>query len=148
IAKARETNANAIGLSALLVSTSKQMPYCVQELDKHNLQIPVIIGGAAINSRFGKKACVLEDGRFYGSGVFYCTDAFTGLDAMNDLVVPEKRKERVAKNHKEVRALLDLEAGRGPAPEVNTAASSAPRAVKPAQHIPVPPFWGPRTVTS
>ncbi len=148
IAKAKETNANAIGLSALLVSTSKQMPYCVQELDKHGLHIPVIIGGAAINGRFGKKACVLEDGRFYDSGVFYCTDAFTGLDAMNDLVIPAKRAERIERNHKEVRSLLDLEAGRGPAPEVNTAASSHPRAVKPAPHIPVPPFWGTRTVAN
>ena len=32
------------GLSALLVSTSKQMPLCVQELDKRGLQFPVLIG--------------------------------------------------------------------------------------------------------
>ncbi|MBI2922451.1 MAG: methionine synthase [Planctomycetes bacterium] len=146
IQKAKESKADAIGLSALLVSTSKQMPYCVQELDKHGLHLPVIIGGAAINSRFGKKACVLEDGRLYPAGVFYCTDAFTGLDAMNDLVVAEKRRERVERNHREVRALLDLEAGRGPAPALDTAASSAPRSVKSASHIPVPPFWGARTV--
>ena len=53
IEKAVETGADAIGLSALLVSTSKQMPYCVEELARRNLSFPVLIGGAAINRRFG-----------------------------------------------------------------------------------------------
>src|SRR5437763_213455 len=54
--KAVEVSADAIGLSALLVSTSKQMPLCVQELDKRGMEIPVLIGGAAINRRFGRRA--------------------------------------------------------------------------------------------
>src|SRR4051794_9126357 len=49
IEKALEVEADAIGLSALLVSTSKQMPLCVQELDRRGMDIPVLIGGAAIN---------------------------------------------------------------------------------------------------
>ena len=40
IDKAMEVGADAIGLSALLVSTSKQMPLCVQELDRRGLDIP------------------------------------------------------------------------------------------------------------
>ncbi|HKO29338.1 MAG TPA: homocysteine S-methyltransferase family protein, partial [Solirubrobacteraceae bacterium] len=44
-----EHKATAIGLSALLVSTSKQMPACVQELHSQGLEFPVLIGGAAIN---------------------------------------------------------------------------------------------------
>ncbi len=55
IDKAIEVNADAIGLSALLVSTSKQMPLCVQELDRRNLPIPVIVGGAAINRAYGQR---------------------------------------------------------------------------------------------
>ncbi|MBV8374172.1 MAG: homocysteine S-methyltransferase family protein, partial [Candidatus Eremiobacteraeota bacterium] len=46
--KAVEVSADAIGLSALLVSTSKQMPVCVQEQDARGLRYPVIVGGAAI----------------------------------------------------------------------------------------------------
>ena len=57
IDKAIEVGADAIGLSALLVSTSKQMPLCVQELDRRGLKIPVLIGGAAINRRFGRARC-------------------------------------------------------------------------------------------
>src|SRR5205807_987137 len=47
-----ERDATAIGLSALLVSTSKQMPACVQELHAQSLQFPVLVGGAAINRNF------------------------------------------------------------------------------------------------
>ncbi len=40
IAKAEEVGADAIGLSALLVSTSKQMPLCVQELQQARPALP------------------------------------------------------------------------------------------------------------
>ena len=53
---AKEHEATAIGLSALLVSTSKQMPACIQELHAQGLDYPVLIGGAAINRDFGLRA--------------------------------------------------------------------------------------------
>ena len=53
---AKEHDATAIGLSALLVSTSKQMPLCIQELHAQGLEFPVLIGGAAINRDFGLRA--------------------------------------------------------------------------------------------
>ncbi len=40
ITKAVEVNATAIGLSALLVSTSKQMPLIINELHRRNLKVP------------------------------------------------------------------------------------------------------------
>src|SRR5215218_1266630 len=46
---AKEHDATAIGLSALLVSTSKQMPLAVQELHERSLEYPLLVGGAAIN---------------------------------------------------------------------------------------------------
>jgi 5-methyltetrahydrofolate--homocysteine methyltransferase len=85
IDKALEVGADAIGLSALLVSTSKQMPLCVQELDKRGLRIPVLIGGAAINRRFGRRTLFVEAGRPYPAGVFYCKDAFEGLATVDNL---------------------------------------------------------------
>src|SRR5437773_8720344 len=89
--KAVEVSADAIGLSALLVSTSKQMPLCVQELDKRGMQIPVLIGGAAINRRFGRRALFVDGDRAYESGVFYCKDAFEGLETMDRLQDTENR---------------------------------------------------------
>jgi 5-methyltetrahydrofolate--homocysteine methyltransferase len=94
IEKALEVQADAIGLSALLVSTSKQMPLCVQELDKRGIQIPVLIGGAAINRRFGRRALYVEPERAYESGVFYCKDAFEGLETMDDLQGGDDRRAK------------------------------------------------------
>ena len=79
IEKALEFSADAIGLSALLVSTSKQMPLLVNELARRGLGIPVLVGGAAINRRFGRRILFLNDSQEpYDAGVFYCKDAFEG----------------------------------------------------------------------
>src|SRR5688500_9766189 len=94
IEKALEVEADAIGLSALLVSTSKQMPLCVQELDKRGIQIPVLIGGAAINRRFGRRALFVEPERAYESGGFYCKDAFEGLETVDDLQGGDDRRAK------------------------------------------------------
>ncbi len=108
ITKAAEVNATAIGLSALLVSTSKQMPLIVNELQRRELNFPVLIGGAAINRRFGRRILFTEDGEAYAPGVFYCKDAFEGLETMDQLIVPEKREELLARTRREA----DLEIGR------------------------------------
>src|SRR5436189_3373146 len=53
---AEEHKATAVGLSALLVSTSKQMPLAVQELHARGMEVPVLVGGAAINRAFSYRA--------------------------------------------------------------------------------------------
>jgi len=101
ISKAVEVNATAIGLSALLVSTSKQMPLIVNEFQRRKLNFPVLIGGAAINRRFGRRILQTEDGSSYEAGVFYCKDAFEGLETMDTLIDKVKRPELLAKIRKE-----------------------------------------------
>jgi 5-methyltetrahydrofolate--homocysteine methyltransferase len=93
IAKAVEVNADAIGLSALLVSTSKQMPLIVSELHQRNLKFPVLIGGAAINRRFGWRILFPQSDEPYEPGVFYCKDAFEGLATMDALMNPDEKPE-------------------------------------------------------
>jgi len=108
ITKAVEVNATAIGLSALLVSTSKQMPLIVNELHRRGHAIPVLIGGAAINRRFGRRILQTEGGDFYEPGVFYCKDAFEGLETMDELINDEKRPVLLAKTVQE----SEMELGR------------------------------------
>src|SRR5690606_36361031 len=74
--KAEEVNADAIGLSARLVSTSKQMPLCVQELHSRGLRYPVLVVGAAITPSFVRMASYADrdNGVLYPAGVFYCKD--------------------------------------------------------------------------
>jgi 5-methyltetrahydrofolate--homocysteine methyltransferase len=139
IEKAVEVGADAIGLSALLVSTSKQMPLCVKELDRRGLSIPVIIGGAAINPAFGHRALYVEEGRAYSAGIYYCKDAFEGLDKMDRLTVPEAKaalyEETLADAVRTFGRDADKAARRAAAPPVARAkVTDAP--------IPAPPFWG------
>ncbi|MFH2104061.1 MAG: homocysteine S-methyltransferase family protein [Chloroflexota bacterium] len=139
ISKAVEVNATAIGLSALLVSTSKQMPLIVNELQRRGHKIPVLIGGAAINRRFGRRILQTEEGEFYAPGVFYCKDAFEGLETVDALVNDDKRPALLERIQREA----DLELGRAARPqtEPNLQRSS----VKPAP-IAHPGKWGARIV--
>jgi len=88
--KIDEVNPDAIGLSALLVSTSKQMQYFVEHARKNKMKIPILCGGAAINSNYINRIAK-EDG-IYESGVFYCNTMFEGLKTMDMLVSNEKPK--------------------------------------------------------
>jgi 5-methyltetrahydrofolate--homocysteine methyltransferase len=141
IEKAQEYKADAIGLSALLVSTSKQMPVIVNELARRGLRYPVLIGGAAINRKFGRRILFLEEnGQPYEPGVFYCKDAFEGLfvmDKLSDKTVRETFVSQIINEGYE-------EQGK-PAPRKREAVQRA-STVQPAPRIPKPPFWGPKTI--
>lgn len=108
ITRAAEVHATAIGLSALLVSTSKQMPLIINELHRRKLEFPVLIGGAAINRRFGRRVLFTEDGSPHGPGVFYCKDAFEGLETMDQLIVPQKREELLDRIYREAQRETEL----------------------------------------
>src|SRR5580692_11382500 len=105
-----EHKATAIGLSALLVSTSKQMPAAVQELHERKLEFPVLIGGAAINRNFGLRILYphgTEADDVYEPGIFYCKDAFEGLAKMDQLIDPQAREELVSSTRGAAQRLRD-----------------------------------------
>ncbi len=83
--KIKEVNADAVGLSALLVSTSKQMQLFSEFLRENKIDIPVLCGGAAINSDYINRIAK-GDGNIYKAGIFYCKTAFEGLKVMNNLM--------------------------------------------------------------
>ncbi len=141
-----EHNATAIGLSALLVSTSKQMPACVQELHERSLPFPVLIGGAAINRNFGLRILYpngAESDDVYAPGVFYCKDAFEGLAKMDQLIDAQAREGLVAKTRAAAQRLREQPAAEpDDSPDVTDASvRSAARTDTP---VPEPPFWGVR----
>jgi 5-methyltetrahydrofolate--homocysteine methyltransferase len=72
----RREKPDMVGLSALLVTTSKQMGECVKEFERQGISVPVIIGGAAVNREFAARISVLENGKSYAPGVYYAKDAF------------------------------------------------------------------------
>jgi len=145
IEKALEVGADAIGLSALLVSTSKQMPLCVQELDKRGIEIPVLIGGAAINRRFGRRAMFVDGERAYAPGVFYCKDAFEGLETVDALQDADRRAPLVAELMAAARADVFLKSGVGKDIARGDAAGALSD-VRADVPVPTPPFWGARVL--
>jgi 5-methyltetrahydrofolate--homocysteine methyltransferase len=139
-----EHQATAIGLSALLVSTSKQMPACVQELHAQGLEFPVLVGGAAINRNFGLRILYPNDDEVYEPGVFYCKDAFEGLARMDQLIDAQARSSLVARTREAARKLREQpdEVDEGP-PITDASVRSAARTDNP---IPEPPFYGVREI--
>jgi len=73
---ARREKPDIVGLSALLVTTSKQMALCAKEFARQGIDIPIIIGGAAVNKDFASRISVLENGSSFAPGVHYARDAF------------------------------------------------------------------------
>ena len=143
--KAVEEKADAIGLSALLVSTSKQMPICVQEQDSRGLAFPVLVGGAAINRDFGRRIVLLDQGeRFFEPGLFYAKDAFEGLQIMESLSDPQNRKNLLEKTRSEAFRLRDSAKTAVPSNGAGAKISEIKSDLAP---IPKPPFWGTRVVS-
>jgi 5-methyltetrahydrofolate--homocysteine methyltransferase len=143
---AQEHDATAIGLSALLVSTSKQMPLAVQELQAQGLEYPVLVGGAAINRKFALRALYTggpESEDVYRPGVFYCKDAFEGLAVMDGLVEPERREELVQENRVAAESLR----AEGAVEEVlDTTDDTVRSPARTDVPVPEPPFWGVREI--
>ncbi len=81
IKAAQEHKADAIGLSGLLVKSTLEMKYVIQDLQRLQMHTPVICGGAALTRKYVEQDLRQE----YGSAVFYAEDAFAGLHVMSDL---------------------------------------------------------------
>jgi 5-methyltetrahydrofolate--homocysteine methyltransferase len=138
-----EHEATAIGLSALLVSTSKQMPAAIQELHAKNLDYPVLIGGAAINRAFSYRALYpggKDSEEPYEPGVFYCKDAFEGLSVMDQLIDFDAHAALLEKLRAGATAFRAK--GEEPVEELNFADASVRSAARIDAPVPTPPFWG------
>jgi 5-methyltetrahydrofolate--homocysteine methyltransferase len=147
IEAAVEHEADAIGLSALLVSTSKQMPTCVSELHQRGLPFPVLIGGAAINRDFGRRTLYpkgKDSDEIYEPGVFYCKDAFQGLDTMDALIDEAAREALVRKARDEAQELRERPEAEDTGPP--TSDDSVRSTARTDVPIPEPPFWGAREI--
>jgi 5-methyltetrahydrofolate--homocysteine methyltransferase len=83
IDKVKEVNADALGMSGLLVKSTIIMRDNLQELNTQDLsEIPVLLGGAALTRSY-----VEQDLRkIYDGRVFYGKDAFEGLSVLDTLM--------------------------------------------------------------
>ncbi|MBA2340769.1 MAG: B12-binding domain-containing protein, partial [Pyrinomonadaceae bacterium] len=78
----REHNADAIGMSGLLVKSTLVMKENLEVLNEQAIGVPVVLGGAALTRRY-----VDDDLRqIYKGTLFYARDAFDGLYVMDKLM--------------------------------------------------------------
>ncbi len=136
---AREHDADAIGMSGLLVKSTLVMKDNLLELNRLGLseQFPVLLGGAALTRTFVEHD--LND--IFDGEVRYAKDAFEGLALMDAVMavkqglpgaaLPEPRQRRHAKT-----SLVEIAE-----PELGVR-SDVERRID----VPTPPFWGSRVV--
>jgi len=137
IRAAQEHQADAIGLSGLLVKSTLEMKYVIQDLQRQKLEFPVICGGAALTRKY------VEDDlrREYSNAVFYADDAFAGLHIMEDLATENGARETRLTEGRTVK-----EYAKAAAVDEETGPIFAERSpvVGDAPNTPAPPFWGVR----
>ena len=77
----RESKADVLGMSGLLVKSVQVMRENLRAMDAAGLRIPVLLGGAALTEDFVRKECQ----PVYSGPVRYCKDAFDSLMAFREL---------------------------------------------------------------
>ncbi len=149
IAAVREHRAHAIGMSGLLVKSTVVMRENLEEMSRQNLDIPVLLGGAALTRNYVEDSCVQS----YACGrVAYARDAFDGLHLMDRvtgngfddyLTAIQAKRSGKARNTARTLGQADARAFR----PVDVAAVRARRHAL-TRDVPAvsPPFWGARMI--
>jgi 5-methyltetrahydrofolate--homocysteine methyltransferase len=149
LAAARDHKAHAIGMSGLLVKSTVVMRENLEEMSRQGIEIPVLLGGAALTRNYVEEDCV----KSYACGrVAYARDAFDGLHLMDKVMgngfddylaaIQAKRRGK-SRNEKRVLGQADP---RGFAPVDVNYAQARRRRVSAESRVPTPPFWGARVM--
>jgi 5-methyltetrahydrofolate--homocysteine methyltransferase len=104
----RKEKPDAIGLSGLLVKSAQQMVLTAQDMRQAGIDVPILVGGAALTRKFTKTRIAPE----YDGMVLYAKDAMDGLDIANKLSDPTQRKRLQEEAAQELLALqTNVQAG-------------------------------------
>jgi 5-methyltetrahydrofolate--homocysteine methyltransferase len=152
---AAENDADAIGMSGLLVKSTVIMKENLQEMNSRGVSArwPVLLGGAALTRSYVEND--LTD--MYLGEVHYARDAFEGLRLMDavmsakrgespiiDAEVEAKRAERKARRERSLRIAEARKAKQAAAEADEEPAARSDVATDVA--LPTPPFWGSRVI--
>ncbi|GIS03766.1 MAG: hypothetical protein CM15mP106_2130 [Candidatus Neomarinimicrobiota bacterium] len=89
--KAKEVNADIIGLSGLITPSLDEMIHVASEMKRQNFKIPLLIGGATTS----KKHTAVKIEECYKSSVFHVQDASRCVGVASTLLNPEKKEEYI-----------------------------------------------------
>ncbi|CCQ72487.1 methionine synthase [Magnetospira sp. QH-2] len=141
---AKEHKADAVGMSGLLVKSTVIMRENLEEMTRQGLNMPILLGGAALTRKYVEGDCV----KSFGSGrVAYARDAFDGLSLMNKTAEGEidayLAERQAAGGSKESAPELPDQALRPVDWEQVETRKSELHA---NTEIPTPPFWGAKII--
>ncbi|MCW8896185.1 methionine synthase [Sulfurimonas sp.] len=130
----KDSHISALGFSGLLVKSTQVMQENFKLLKEEGINIPVLIGGAALTRSFVDDFCR----PFYDGPIFYCKDAFDGVTAMSRIeagnfdtdIHGKEGEEKVVKEKKEI-IIPPFSELKMPSRDVT---------------VPTPPFWGRREI--
>ncbi len=154
IAAYNEHQADCIAMSGLLVKSTAFMKDNLARFNEHGIDVPVILGGAALTPKFVNEDCQ----NVYNGQVIYGKDAFADLNFM-DALMPAKKEGQwdnlggFAEDHpmnKAARVAVNN------APELEEIAADEPVVIDTRRsddvaidiERPAPPFWGPKVLTA
>lgn len=151
VAAVKEHRANAIGMSGLLVKSTVVMRENLEEMSRIGLDVPVLLGGAALTRNYVEDDCV----RAYASGrVAYARDAFDGLHLMDKVMgnglddyLAALQTKRAGKSRNTSRTLGKADAKAFQPVDVNQAQQRR-RRVTGTKAAAAPPFWGARVISA
>ncbi|MBA3398414.1 MAG: methionine synthase [Acidimicrobiia bacterium] len=90
VAKVKEVDADALGMSGLLVKSTLIMRDNLQELNSLGLtEMPVLLGGAALTRRYVER----DLREIFEGRLFYGRDAFEGLSTLDNLMAMKRSGE-------------------------------------------------------
>ena len=149
LSAAKDHHAHAIGMSGLLVKSTVVMRENLEEMSRQGLEIPVMLGGAALTRGYVEDDCV----RAYACGrVAYGRDAFDGLHLMDKVVgngfddyLAAVQAKRVGKARNPSRTLGQADARAFRPVDVGTVQARRRRLTRDVPVAP-PPFWGARVI--
>ncbi len=141
IAAAREAGADVIGLSGLLVKSTLEMKYVLQDLERLGMTVPVICGGAALTRKYVEDDLRKE----YAGPVFYAEDAFAGLHVITDLTsADEAARTSREEEGKTVKVFNRANVATADLTLVELTPEGRSPVVERVSAIPTPAFWGAR----
>ncbi|MFZ2384282.1 MAG: vitamin B12 dependent-methionine synthase activation domain-containing protein, partial [Candidatus Nanopelagicales bacterium] len=136
---AAEHNADAIGMSGLLVKSTVIMRDNLKEMNQRGVadRWPVLLGGAALTRAFVEQDLAdLFDGE-----VRYARDAFEGLNLMDAVMAIKRGDEGAALPERRQRRVRSRSVARTAPADIPARADIAGD-----NPLPTPPFWGDRVV--
>ncbi len=166
IEAANQNKADAIGMSGLLVKSTVVMRENLEEMQRQGLDIPVMLGGAALTRQYVEQDCLAAYG---GKRVAYARDAFDGLGLMDKIVTKtfdtfvETAAAKTAAKPKNTRraAMRVVPTVDGERPKSDAEGFDEASILRPVDYeeiklhkaellkgvdVPTPPFWGARLI--